>query len=271
MQGEPFDWTPRRKARLAEQWLAGVLCEDIALSFGCTEAQVSYQRKMMGLPDRRPHGNRYTSPWTEEKVKRLEALWDDPTNSASDIAKVFGVSKNAVVSKAHRLGLPGRPSPIKPKGSGRGPGCNRWRARRKALLAGIAAAQAGRVGEGAPTARQSNGEVPRSVPALVAPELETSEGGGPGLQIPSGPAGAGSGCQYIHGDPKHDPDWHICGAERQSGSSYCPEHHRACHLTKKQANAVREEWARAGKGSPRADSSERLAKRRPAVVLQAAE
>ena len=50
--------------------------------------------------------------WTEEKVQELRRLWD-AGYSASAIGKQIALSKNAVIGKAHRLGLKPRPSPIK--------------------------------------------------------------------------------------------------------------------------------------------------------------
>lgn len=51
--------------------------------------------------------------WTDERIEQLRTLWTQG-RSASEIAAIFGdVSRNAVIGKAHRLGLSGRPSPIK--------------------------------------------------------------------------------------------------------------------------------------------------------------
>ena len=50
--------------------------------------------------------------WTEEKVSELTKLWDEGITTG-EIGKRLGVSKTAVVGKAHRLKLKGRPSPIK--------------------------------------------------------------------------------------------------------------------------------------------------------------
>lgn len=50
--------------------------------------------------------------WTDEIVKELKALWEKGYTTV-EIGKKLGVSKNAVVGKAHRLGLDARPSPIK--------------------------------------------------------------------------------------------------------------------------------------------------------------
>lgn len=46
--------------------------------------------------------------WTEEDNARLLELWGDPANSASKIALVFGVTRNSIIGKVDRLGLPGR-------------------------------------------------------------------------------------------------------------------------------------------------------------------
>ena len=50
--------------------------------------------------------------WTDEKILKLKTLWAEGLTTG-EIGKQLGVSKNAVVGKAHRLGLKGRPSPIK--------------------------------------------------------------------------------------------------------------------------------------------------------------
>ncbi len=50
--------------------------------------------------------------WTPERIDELTRLWESG-QSASAIGKLLGVSKNAVVGKAHRMKLQARPSPIK--------------------------------------------------------------------------------------------------------------------------------------------------------------
>jgi len=52
--------------------------------------------------------------WTDERIDRLKELWTQG-HTASHIAdELGGVSRNAVIGKAHRLGLQSRPSPVKP-------------------------------------------------------------------------------------------------------------------------------------------------------------
>ena len=55
--------------------------------------------------------------WTEEAVARLRTLWAEG-HSAADVGRRMGVSKNAIIGKAHRLHLTPRPSPIREKGTG---------------------------------------------------------------------------------------------------------------------------------------------------------
>ena len=50
--------------------------------------------------------------WNESNVSRLKELWDQGLPTAQ-IGKLLGFTKNAVVGKAHRIGLERRPSPIR--------------------------------------------------------------------------------------------------------------------------------------------------------------
>ncbi|WP_334655083.1 GcrA family cell cycle regulator [Sphingomonas panaciterrae] len=50
--------------------------------------------------------------WTEERIDTLRKMWEGG-QTASQIAEALGgVSRNAVIGKAHRLGLQSRPSPV---------------------------------------------------------------------------------------------------------------------------------------------------------------
>jgi GcrA cell cycle regulator len=55
------------------------------------------------------------SSWTDDRVQTLARLWRDGL-SASQIARALagGISRNAVIGKAHRLGLNGRANPSPP-------------------------------------------------------------------------------------------------------------------------------------------------------------
>ena len=49
--------------------------------------------------------------WTDERLEKLKELWMQGL-SISQIGEALGVSRNAIAGKAHRMGLPKRPSPI---------------------------------------------------------------------------------------------------------------------------------------------------------------
>ena len=50
--------------------------------------------------------------WNDDNVSRLRELWDQGLPTAQ-IGKLLSFTKNAVVGKAHRIGLERRPSPIR--------------------------------------------------------------------------------------------------------------------------------------------------------------
>ena len=51
--------------------------------------------------------------WTEERIDRLKAMWTKGATASQIAEELGGVSRNAVIGKAHRLGLESRPSPVK--------------------------------------------------------------------------------------------------------------------------------------------------------------
>ena len=52
--------------------------------------------------------------WTDERIDRLKELWTQGKTASHIAEELGGVSRNAVIGKAHRLGLQSRPSPVKP-------------------------------------------------------------------------------------------------------------------------------------------------------------
>ena len=52
--------------------------------------------------------------WTDERIERLTKMWEGGSTASQIADELGGVSRNAVIGKAHRLGLKARPSPVKP-------------------------------------------------------------------------------------------------------------------------------------------------------------
>lgn len=51
--------------------------------------------------------------WTDERIEQLKTLWSKGSTASQIADELGGVSRNAVIGKAHRLGLKARPSPVK--------------------------------------------------------------------------------------------------------------------------------------------------------------
>lgn len=166
------------------------------------------------------------STWSEAENARLQALWDQG-HSTAQIGRIMGKTKNAIVGRAHRLGLVSRPSPIINAGQPRAPRplarSTRQQATRLPPLASIAAVVAPRV-EG--RARQ---EAQHARVSVVAQPLQV-EAAPPAQFKPRKPtaccwpSGEGKGIRFE------------CEAMARPGKPYCPEHH-ARAFTKTQAEA----------------------------------
>jgi GcrA cell cycle regulator len=51
-------------------------------------------------------------PWTGDRVEKLKELWSQGATANEIADRLGGCTRNAVIGKAHRLGLSERPSPI---------------------------------------------------------------------------------------------------------------------------------------------------------------
>ncbi len=52
--------------------------------------------------------------WTDERIETLKKMWEAGQTASQIAEELGGVSRNAVIGKAHRLELQARPSPVKP-------------------------------------------------------------------------------------------------------------------------------------------------------------
>ena len=189
--------------------------------------------------------------WTEERIERLKKMWHDGATASQIADELGGVSRNAVIGKAHRLGLEQRPSPVKPgddkedKKAAPAPAA--------APLKGAAKAEAPR--SAAPAAAPAATPAAAHPPAQnrSAPEMQyrsIGPGGfirqGPGDQqppippapprrlVPAKPSPEVADktglldlndriCKWPIGHPG-EPDFHFCGQQANPGFPYCVEH-----------------------------------------------
>ncbi len=136
--------------------------------------------------------------WNEETIARIRALWAEGLSTA-EIGRRMGVTKNAVVGKAHRLNLPARPSPIR-----RIPGEKR-EPRRVAVkrVTGPTLPSLESARQSAPPPRQ---------PVVLRP-----------VPTQPRPAGRVSACCWPLGEPG-TPDFRFCGDPTMPAKPYCEEH-----------------------------------------------
>ena len=135
--------------------------------------------------------------WNDDNVSRLRDLWDQGLPTAQ-IGKLLGFTKNAVVGKAHRIGLERRPSPI----------------RRTAVKPDRKKARS-------PVMPKLNFENENK--SLEQKEVRTS----PKIFHPTVKNlysfNVKKGCEWPEGHPD-EPEFHFCGKERFGDKPYCLNH-----------------------------------------------
>ncbi|WP_019013720.1 GcrA family cell cycle regulator [Elioraea tepidiphila] len=140
--------------------------------------------------------------WTEDAIATLRQLWSEGLSTA-EIGRRMGISKNAVVGKAHRLNLAARPSPIR-----RVPGATP---------------------SPRPARRAARPAMPRPSPMMAGtPMAARPPAERPAPVVPMRPAPqplrlGNSACCWPLGDPG-TPGFRFCGAQALLGKPYCAEH-----------------------------------------------
>lgn len=167
--------------------------------------------------------------WTDERIQELSRLWQAGL-SASEIGKRLGISKNAVVGKAHRLNLPSRPSPIKQAPAQKGTPASG----RKARAAPETRAASQSRAETRPKDKADKAEKPGDARVHAVKPASRQSGATVKTAMPQRQpkqAGHRGGCLWPIGDPG-DPDFHFCGADALPGKPYCAEHAARAYITR---------------------------------------
>ena len=188
--------------------------------------------------------------WTEERIERLKRMWHDGATASQIADELGGVSRNAVIGKAHRLGLEQRPSPVKPgeekeakkaPPAASAPKAPSPKADVPRATSAAPAAAAAPQGTAAPPQRSSGPEIQyRS----IGPGGFVRQGPGdqqapippapPRRLVPAKPSPEVADktsllelndriCKWPMGHPG-EPDFHFCGEPANPGFPYCVAH-----------------------------------------------
>ncbi len=149
--------------------------------------------------------------WNEDQIVRLRSLWDEGM-STSEIGRRLGISKNAVVGKAHRLSLPSRPSPIRRDGPSRPRSSGPRRVVGPTLppLSAPPAPELVRTIEAGPL-----------LPAMPLPTLVRT--------VSAARPGRSHACCWPLGEPG-TRSFRFCDADTMPGKPYCMEHVQVAYV-----------------------------------------
>ncbi len=193
--------------------------------------------------------------WTDERIERLRTMWEGGLTASQIADDLGGVSRNAVIGKAHRLGLKSRPSPVKAN-DGEAKAAPKPKAKPAEKAAVPRAAAASAPSTPAPTFTRSAMPgppitIPQVTPRSDMPKIVSIGPGGfmrqgPGDQqapippapprrlVPAKPSPEIADkttlldlnekvCRWPMGHPG-EPDFHFCGTAVNPGFPYCVEH-----------------------------------------------
>ncbi|HEY0113910.1 MAG TPA: GcrA family cell cycle regulator [Allosphingosinicella sp.] len=193
--------------------------------------------------------------WTDERIERLKELWSQGMTASQIADELGGVSRNAVIGKAHRLGLQSRPSPVKPNEAAPAAPAPAEQAAAEDppfdLSDDVPEAEPEPVSEPAPTPAPAAAAAPPAQPQAPQPQVRSIGPGGfvrqaPGEQqspippapprrlVPAKPSAEVADktslldlnekiCKWPLGHPG-EPDFHFCGAPANPGFPYCVQH-----------------------------------------------
>ncbi|MBL8645639.1 MAG: GcrA cell cycle regulator [Sphingosinicella sp.] len=167
--------------------------------------------------------------WTDERIETLRSLWEKGLTASQIADKLGNVSRNAVIGKAHRLGLKARPSPVK----GDSDGTPRETAKK-------AAAPAAPKPKPEAAAQEASAPQPRPAPEAKVPPAPAAAAPKPAMPVraampaaPVKPRAPGEKvtlldlsdkiCKWPIGHPG-EPDFQFCGRPVNPGFPYCTAH-----------------------------------------------
>lgn len=173
--------------------------------------------------------------WTDQMVEDLRTMWKQGLTTA-EIGKKLGVSKNSIVGKVHRLGLSGRPSPIKKKDGDEGHAADnkptlKDKAPRVEKESPKAASEPAVKEEPKPAKPSASAE--KNPEKKESRKEETKECFRSDLEKSAKAVSLmeldNHTCRWPLGDPKDD-NFHFCGKKVKIGQTYCEEHSAVAYV-----------------------------------------
>jgi GcrA cell cycle regulator len=163
--------------------------------------------------------------WTDERVELLTKLWTEGKTAAEIAKELGGVTRNAVIGKAHRLKLSNRVSPI----------------------------------------QQNKKPAPvKAPPAAVLPERKIqkipAQDNRQGIPLTALKANE---CRWPLGDPQ-DESFGFCGGRAISGLPYCSEHAKVAYQAATRNRILKAEEAAEKEGAT-AEAEAELAEAKKAI------
>jgi GcrA cell cycle regulator len=169
--------------------------------------------------------------WDEETIRQLRALWAEG-HSTAEIGRRLGVSKNAIVGKAHRLELDARPSPIrresgKPEGERPTPFPRATATTLPPLASASVPPPVVKLDPPAPRGVQALAQAPAPAIAPVVVRQEAP----PVRAVPQSPSFRRSAptCCWPIGEPGTKA-FHFCDDLSMPGKPYCDAHARLAYV-----------------------------------------
>jgi GcrA cell cycle regulator len=166
--------------------------------------------------------------WSDDRVETLKKLWADGESASKIAMKIGGVTRNAVIGKASRLGLPTRLGLSRRMHSPR-PRSDLVRSPGRHM--GVAVSHLERmvlgktVKAGIPGGESNARPLPDASEELVIPPAERKS-----LEDLEP-----RHCRWPIGDPRA-PDFHFCGKGKVEGKPYCEFHVRRAYVTTRVAD-----------------------------------
>ena len=196
--------------------------------------------------------------WTDERIATLKKMGEGGSTASQIAEELGGVSRNAVIGKAHRLGLKSRPSPVKANKKKKAPAkpkpAPKPAAKKTAKPAAKPAAPAAPAKPAAAPAPKQDAAIPSQPLPNKGSDLPKIVSVGPGGFLRQGPGDqqapippapprrlvpakpspeiadktslldlSDKVCRWPMGHPG-EPDFHFCGEAVNPGFPYCVEH-----------------------------------------------